>query len=221
MEGGGWWVGLGGAFFVGVGRMILEGLVTTLGPGRRINMAPMGPVVNPDLTEFLLRPFQTSTTFRNLKHHPQGVLHVVDDVLLLAQGAVGRLGPPFPTVRPAAVIDGVVLQDACRCYEFEVEQFDERQPRAEIRVRVLHAESLRDFWGFNRAKHAVIEAAILATRLHLTGVEPVLSEYERLRVTVEKTAGPREQEAFDLLWAYVSAGGHLPEEDADAPAPEV
>jgi hypothetical protein len=63
----------------------------------------------------------------------------------------------------------------------------------------------------------VIEAAILATRLHLTGVEPVLSEYERLRVTVEKTAGPREQEAFDLLWAYVSAGGHLPEEDADDP----
>jgi len=200
--------------------MILEGLVTTLGPGRRINMAPMGPVVNPELTEFLLRPFQTSTTFKNLKHHPQGVLHVLDDVLLLAQGAIGRLGPPFPPVRPAAVIDGVVLQDACRCYEFEVEQFDERQPRAEIRVRVLHAESLRDFWGFNRAKHAVIEAAILATRLHLTGAEPVLREYERLRVSVQKTAGPQELEAFELLWDFVSSGGREPVEPDESGTPD-
>jgi len=39
-----------------------------------------------------LRPFQTSTTFHNLKRQRAGVFHVVDDVLLLARAAIGPIG---------------------------------------------------------------------------------------------------------------------------------
>ena len=65
--------------------MILEGVVTTLSGTGELNIAPMGPVVDPAQTEFLLRPFHTSQTYRNLKENPCGVLHVTDDVLLLAR----------------------------------------------------------------------------------------------------------------------------------------
>jgi hypothetical protein len=71
--------------------MILEGIVTTLNGDRSVNVAPMGPIVDETMQTLLLRPFQTSTTYRNLKRTGCGVLHVTDDVLLLAQAAINRL----------------------------------------------------------------------------------------------------------------------------------
>ena len=182
--------------------MILESIVTTVGPGGELNVAPMGPVVDAGLTRFRLRPFQTSTTFRNLQAHPEGVIHVVDDVLLIARGAIGALAEP-PT-RPAEVVRGRVLQDACRSFEFRVVSCDASQPRSEIAVEIVHTATHRDFWGFNRAKHAVLEAAILATRLHLLPAEEIQAEFRRLEAPVDKTAGPRELEAFALLQEYVA-----------------
>src|SRR5437867_4293937 len=146
--------------------MILEGIVTTLNPDGTIHIAPMGPRVSPAMETILLRPFQTAQTFRNLQAHGEGVLHVTDDALLLARAAVGPV-EPLPPVFAASRILGYVLQDACRYYEFCVTALDDRQDRASIEARVVYAGRLRDFFGFNRAKHAVLEAAILATRTAL------------------------------------------------------
>ena len=55
----------------------------------RSNIAPMGPKVEADLRRFVLRPFKTATTYRNLKRHGEGVLHVTDDALMLARAAIG------------------------------------------------------------------------------------------------------------------------------------
>lgn len=182
--------------------MILEGIVTTLSDDGEINVAPMGPVVDQSMTELLLRPFKTSQTYRNLKRHPFGVFHVVDDVLLLAEAAVNRLSSPPETV-PAEKIEGAVLQSACRWYEFRIEEFEDRQDRTKLLARVLHRGRIRDFFGFNRAKHAVLEAAILATRLHLLPEDDIRRQFAELKVPVDKTAGPQETEAFRLLERYV------------------
>src|SRR5438045_1844684 len=99
--------------------MILEGIVTTLSPDGALNVAPMGPCVEPGMARFLLRPFPTSQTCRNLKAHGEGVLHVTDDVLLLARAALGPVEPP-PPVFVAARVRGSVLRDTCRYYEFRV-----------------------------------------------------------------------------------------------------
>ena len=183
--------------------MILEGIVTTKNADGTINIAPMGPIVDAVMETLILRPFQTSTTYANLKRHPEGVLHVTDDVLLLAKAAIGQLDTPPETIA-AEHVDGVVLTDACRWYEFRVTSLDDREERTYIEADVVHVGWLRDFFGFNRAKHAVIEAAILATRLHLLARDEVLSEFDRLAVPVEKAAGPQEREAFALLQDYVN-----------------
>ncbi|MGE4000308.1 MAG: DUF447 domain-containing protein [Planctomycetaceae bacterium] len=190
--------------------MILEGIVTTRSAAGVVNVAPMGPIVDEWMQTLLLRPFQTSTTYRNLKQSGCGVFHVTDDVLLLAQAAIGRLDR-LPEVVPAERVEGVVLQSACRWYEFEVVSLEDSEARTRIEARVVHVGRLREFFGFNRAKHAVLEGAILATRVHLLPRDEILAEFARLASPVEKTAGPREQQAFQLLWDFVA--GH-PRDDS-------
>jgi len=187
--------------------MILEGIVTSLHPDGVLNVAPMGPIVNPEMTALELRPFQTSRTYENLKTRPCGVFHVVDDVLLLARAAIGELTVD-PETFPAEKVAGRVLAGACRWYEFEVDHCDDSRERVSMRARVVHCGRLRDFFGFNRAKHAVLEAAILATRLHLMPRDEILADFARLRVIVRKTAGSQELEAFELLTRYLD--DHLP-----------
>ena len=186
--------------------MILEGIVTTVSAGGDVNIAPMGPRVDPAFQTIVLRPFPTSQTYRNLREHGEGVLHVTDNVLLLAKAAVGPVDPP-PALRPAERVRGYVLADACRSYEFRVRSIDDRAERVEIAVEVVHEARHRDFFGFNRAKHAVVEAAILATRVHLLPLAEIEAEYRRLAVIVQKTAGPQEREAFEFLQAYIARRG--------------
>jgi hypothetical protein len=183
--------------------MILEGIVTSQNAAAQVNVAPMGPIVDDAMRTLILRPFQTSTTYQNLKLHPFGVFHVVDDALLLAQSAVGQL-EETPATFSALRIPGRVLKSACRWFEFEIESLDDSDERTRIEARVVHTGRLRDFFGFNRAKHAVLEAAILATRVHILPADQIRSQFEMLRSPVEKTSGPREQAAFSLLEQYIA-----------------
>lgn len=185
-------------------RWIVEGLMTTLSEDESLNIAPMGPKVDADFSHFILRPFKSSNTYRNLKASGQAVFHVTDDALFIARAAMGQLHRcgEIDAV-PAGHIRGVVLTSACRYHELRVVTLDDSEDRTLIHARVVHAQTLRDFFGFNRARHAVLEAAILATRIHLTGRTVVLEEYERLNVMVQKTGGPDEHLAMEELTAFV------------------
>ncbi len=181
---------------------ILEGIVTTVNNDGSPHVSPMGPIVDEAISRLRLRPYQTSTTFGNLRRLGEGVFHVTDDVGLLARSAVNRLDP-FPKCEPATCVRGFILPEACRWYAFRVETLDDRYDRANIMAKVVGHRRLRDFFGFNRAKHAVVEAAILATRLRWLPRETVLSELADLAVLVEKTAAEQERRAFAFLAEFV------------------
>ncbi len=185
--------------------MILEGTVTTQSPAGRLNIAPMGPKIPADMSmgTFVLRPYKTSTTYQNLKEHGEGVFHVTDDVLLLAQAAVGAPFDPEPETRPADAVDGRILIGACRYYEFQTIVLDDLDERTTVLVETVAEGRLRDFLGFNRARHAVVEAAVLATRTAIIPPSEILAEYQKLAVLVDKTGGPIERRAFDLLREHV------------------
>jgi hypothetical protein len=182
--------------------LILEGILTTLNENGSVNVAPMGPIVDEDITRLVLRPFTSSTTYQNLKRTGEGVFHVTDDVELLAQAAVGQ-PTELPKLLPAVQVRGMILESACRWYALRVESIDDSQERTTIVARVIDRGRLRDFFGFNRAKHAVIEAAILATRVHLLDHSFILAEFNRLRSPVEKTGGASEKRAFEFLLDFV------------------
>jgi hypothetical protein len=178
--------------------VIIESIVTTLAPDGSINFAPMGVEWGED--SIVLKPFLETTTFRNLSSSNVAVVNLTDDVMVFARGAISS--PQFPSF-PAEVVRGVVLEAACSWRELEIRSIDATPPRSRMEAVVVHRGSRREFIGFNRARHAVLEAAILATRTHLIPAEQIREEYARLQVIVDKTAGPREREAMDLLTEYV------------------
>jgi uncharacterized protein len=178
--------------------VIIETIVTTVDVNGSINFAPMGVEWGDEI--IVLKPFLETTTFRNLSATGVAVVNLTDDAMLFAQGAISS--PQFPSV-PATIVEGAVLEAACSWRELRVVTIDATPPRSRIEAQVVHRGTRREFIGFNRARHAVLEAAILATRTHLLPAEQIREEYARLQVMVDKTAGPREREAMDLLTQYV------------------
>lgn len=183
--------------------MILEGIVTTVSDDGSVNIAPMGPHVDDRMDHLVLHPYRTSQTYQNLKTHGEGVLHVTDDVLLLAQAALGCINP-YPALAPATVVRGYYLRDACRYYEFRLTKFDDREERTWLEAKVVHQATLREFFGFNRAKHAVLEAAILATRTDFLPLQEIQQEYCKLAIPIQKTGGQAEKQAFALLTDHLA-----------------
>jgi uncharacterized protein len=184
--------------------LILEGIITTINADGTVNISPMGPRVDDAMRQLVLKPYQTSTTYRNLKRAGQAVFHVTDDVELIGRAAVGT-PDPLPPMEPARAVEGQILSGACRWYALEVRSLDDRSERTEIVCDVVDSGRKRDFFGFNRGKHAVLEAAILATRTEFLPAEEILAQFDRLRVLVEKTGGPAEHRAFQFLHDFVHA----------------
>ena len=178
--------------------MIIETIVTSSDAGGTVNFAPMGVEWGEEL--IVIKPFLETTTFRNLRETGVAVVNITDDVLIFARAALSA--PTFPAHR-AAKVNGVVLDAACSWREVEVVNVDDSPPRSRIETRVVHHGSQRDFIGFNRARGAVLEATILATRTHMLPAEQILADLERLQVIVNKTAGEREHEAMNFVTTYV------------------
>lgn len=185
--------------------MILEGIVTTRNPDGSTNVAPMGPHCHDsELEQFELRPFQTSTTFTNLQNTGEGILHITDDVLLFAHAALGSLPDSIQLV-PGDCVACDYLADACRVLEFTCHHIDTSHDRAVVHCQTVNSSRIRDFFGFNRAKHAVIEASILATRLDFLPGAVVRERFVELGNIVSKTGGQRELQAFQFLLDYFNS----------------
>jgi hypothetical protein len=183
--------------------LILEGIVVTQDCAGHTNIAPMGPRVDRTITRLVLRPFKTAHTYCNLKATGCGVFHITDDVELLAHAAVGELrAPALVTVSDFACPR---LADCCHWLAFRVDSLDDARERTMITCRIVDQGEVRPFFGFNRAKHAVVEAAILATRIGFLDGDIIRRELTHLEVPVEKTAGLQERRAFDFLRHYIAS----------------
>lgn len=182
--------------------MILEALVTTVDAKGVVNIAPMGPVVDRAITSIELRPFVGSRTYANLRATERAVVHVTDDCLLIARAAIGTV-PPEGLVQPIEDGQYAVLTDACRWYAVRITAWQEHPQRPRAQCVIVRQQRNRDFFGLNRAHFAVIEAAILATRVHLIADEVLQSQLRQLATLVERAGGDRERQAFELLENYI------------------
>lgn len=183
-------------------RMILEGMVSTTSREGAAHFSPMGPDVDREQTSLVLKPFCTSTTYANLSRNGHGIFHIIDDVELLVAGAINQWESP-PAHHFDESLGGFVLEDACRALAFRVDKIIVDGPRSTIACAITRQQTLRDCFGWNRAQHAVLELAILATRLHMLDGEFISNEIKRLEPLVEKTGGARERNAWATLVAHV------------------
>ena len=180
--------------------MIIETIVTTTNASGAVNIAPMGIDWTGGSEPPVLKPFLETVTYRNISETGVAVVNLIDDVRIFARAAISN--PEYP-VLPATAIRGAVLENGCSWLELTVRSIDNTPPRSRIETTVVHRGFRREFIGFNRARHAVLEAAIYATRVHMLERAFLEGELVRLQVIVDKTAGPAEQEAMALVADYI------------------
>jgi hypothetical protein len=180
--------------------VIIETIVTTTDTAGAVNIAPMGVEWTGGDEAPVLKPFLETTTYRNIVATGVAVVNLIDDVRVFARAAISN--PDYPVV-PSVVVRGVSLEAACSWRELVVQSIDSTPPRSRIETRVVHRGFRREFIGFNRARHAVLEAAIYATRVHMLARDFLETELVRLQVIVDKTAGSAEHEAMALIADFI------------------
>ena len=183
--------------------MIVETIVTTEDNEGVVHIAPFG--MRTDSGALVIAPFRPSVTLDTLEATGRAVVNFTDDVRVFAGCLTGRRDWPL---RPATKIKGRVLENALSRLETEVAEREDDPERPRFHLRVVHEETHAPFRGFNRAQAAVIEAAILVSRLDRLPREKIEREVAYLAIAVEKTAGPREQEAWGWLMERIGSPRH-------------
>jgi hypothetical protein len=180
--------------------MIRETIVTTMNATGAVHIAPFGIIADGD--GWIIAPFHPSVTIDNLRVVPFAVASYTDDVRIFAGCLTGRRN--WPTV-PSNEVPVPRLAAALAHAELAVDAIAEDAQRPRFHCRVVHRASHAPFEGFNRAQAAVVEAAILVSRLDLLPREKIEQEMAYLASAVRKTAGPSEQQAWDWLVERVRA----------------
>jgi uncharacterized protein len=179
---------------------IRETIVTTADAAGKAHIAPIGIIADED--HWIIAPFRPSTTLDNLRAVPFAVANYTDDVRVFAGCLTGRHAWPTTAAQTVPVPR---LAAALAHAELAVDTVMEDEQRPRFRCRVLHRAAHAPFEGFNRAKAAVVEAAILVSRLGMLPRDKVEQEISYLQIAVSKTGGPAEQEAWNWLMEKISA----------------
>ena len=190
--------------------MIYETIVISTDHAGHPHIAPFG--VRKHEGRILIAPFRPSSSLDNLLAQPTATLNMTDDVRVFAGALTGRRDWP---VFAASHIKGYVLQSALSHSELELVDVIEDAMRPQLYFKVVHEENHAAFQGFNRAQAAVIELAVLVSRLNMLAPEKINAEIAYLEIAIGKTAGPRELEAWGWLMDAVEnhhaalSGGNL------------
>jgi hypothetical protein len=180
--------------------LIQEVIVTTRSRSGQAQIAPMG-ITRREAALYVIAPFRPSTTLDNLLEQGCAVVNFTDDVRIFAGCLTGRYD--WPLVE-AEQVDAPRLRDALAHTEVELEAVEEDELRPRLLCRAAHEATHRPFQGFNRAQAAVLELAILVSRLDRLPFDKIAREIDYLRIAFEKTAGPRERDSWQWLMARVS-----------------
>lgn len=183
--------------------MIRETIVTTSNPDGAPHIAPMGIHIEGEALVFA--PFKPSRTLENLLRLRRAVVNYTDDVRVFAGCLTGRYDWP---VCAADQIEGIRLVDCLAHAEVEIIRCEDDPQRPRLWGRLVCERLHKPFHGFNRAQSAVIEAAILVSRLDRLPREKVDSELDYLSIAIHKTAGTRELEAWEWLMSRIANERH-------------
>lgn len=178
--------------------VIFETVVSTVAPDGTPHVAPMGVRYGRTEagSEVILMPFKPSTTLANIVASGHAVLNIVTDTRVFAGSVTGRRAWPL---QPAEHIKGVRLECALSHVELKLIDLQDDPQRPVLRMARVFEVSHVLYSGFNRAQAAVVEAAVLVSRLHMLPLAKVEAEMNYLQIAIDKTAGPEEREAWGWL----------------------
>lgn len=174
--------------------MIFETIISSINSQGDVHVAPFGIQIQDGLV--VISPYKPSVTLNNILTTQYAVMNLTDDVRVFS-GALTRR--QAWTLMPAEKITGYRLADSLVHKELKLVKVQEDALRPQLFLEVLHVVQHRPFQGFNRAQAAVIELAVLVSRLQMLPKDKVLSELNYLQIAIDKTAGERELQAWRWL----------------------
>jgi hypothetical protein len=183
--------------------VIYETVVSTVAPDGTPHVAPMGVRYRRTETssDVILMPFKPSTTLANIVADGHAVLNIVTDTRVFAGSVTGRRSWPL---QPAERIAGMRLACALNHVELALAELQDDPQRPVLRMARVFEAQHAPYIGFNRAQAAVVEGAVLVSRLHMLPAAKVDTEMSYLQIAVDKTAGPEEREAWGWLTEAVA-----------------
>lgn len=179
---------------------IRETIVTTVDAKGRVHIAPLGIIAQDD--GWVIAPFRPSTTLENLTAVPLAIANYTDDMRIFAGCLTGRREWPLVAVQDCPVPR---LEAALSHSVLQVVSVTQDEIRPRYFCRIVAEATHAPFTGMNRAKAAVLELAILVSRLHMLPKQKVDSEIAYLSIAIDKTAGADERQAWDWLMERVNA----------------
>ncbi|MBT8446619.1 MAG: DUF447 family protein [Gammaproteobacteria bacterium] len=180
--------------------MIHEAVVVSRGADGAPHITPLGYRCEDE--HIVLSPFVPSTTLANLERDRHATLCLTDDVRVIAGCLTGRRDHALVATD---VIAGWRLADTLAHMELQVARIEADPVRPRFFCRVANQVTHAAFRGFNRAQAAVVEGAILVSRLERLPQEKIDAEMAYLEIAIEKTAGERERQAWNWLCDAVAA----------------
>ena len=179
--------------------MIYETIISTIDELGNAHVTPFGISMHENLV--VISPYKPSTTLANILATQHAVMNLTDDVRVFA-GALTRR--QTWTLLPATQVTGFRLADTLAHKELKLVKVLDDALRPQLFMEVLHAEQHQAFLGFNRAQAAVIELAVLVSRLTRLPMDKITQDINYHLIAIEKTAGARELEAWGWLMEAVT-----------------
>jgi len=177
--------------------MIYETIVTSIDESGKPHVTPFGVKHEGDggNMRVYISPYKPSTTLNNILSSKCAVLNMTDDVRIFAGALTKR--QPWQLLETKNV-KGFKLADCLGHIELSLVDVLDDEKRPTLIMKKIAEFNHKPFLGFNRAQAAVIELAVLTSRLHLLPREKIETELRYLKIAIDKTAGPREMEAW--IW---------------------
>lgn len=179
--------------------MILETIVSTINAQGEPHVTPFGIRMQDGLV--VISPYKPSTTLQNILETGHAVLNLSDDVRVFAGALTGRHAWNLSVTD---TIQGFRLADTLVHKELKLLSVEDDIVRPQLFLEVIHEVQHAPFQGFNRAQAAVLELAVLVSRLKRLPMEKIQQEMHYLQIAIDKTAGERELEAWGWLVEAVS-----------------
>ena len=174
--------------------MIYETIIISTDVDNNPHVTPFGVKYEGDLV--VISPYKPSKTLTNILATKTATMNLTDDVRVFA-GALTKRQPW--TLLPTNAIEGFRLDNCLAHVELTLVDVREDDERPQLLMQQLESYHYHGFKGFNRAQAAVIELAVLTSRLHFLPPEKIQSELRYLQIAIDKTAGDREVTAWSWL----------------------
>ncbi len=174
--------------------MIFETIITSADLAGTPHVAPFGVRYEDEFV--VVSPYKPSTTLSNILATKCAVMNLTDDVRIFAGALTNR---KVAITLPANKIAAPRLVDSLAHIELELLEVRDDATRPQLVMKKVAEFNHKAFAGFNRAQAAVLELAVLTSRLHMLPKEKVMAEKIYLQIAIDKTAGARETEAWGWL----------------------